>query len=164
MLQFDVDTQPFQSTQMEINRPSANGAAAGQGHAGLAGPGHGRRLDAEHGPGVRRVGEHGQRRRHPRTQAQPHRGPGPEAEATDEQPDLPVELGRGLAQAPSPYLTEPVAGSDESGKGDYFGPLVVSAVVVDPTQEAALATAGVRDSKQLSDTATHRAAACCSAG
>lgn len=66
---------------------------------------------------------------------------------------------RGLAPAPSPSLDEPVAGSDESGKGDYFGPLVVSAVVVDPSQEAALADAGVRDSKQLSDAATHRAAA-----
>jgi ribonuclease HIII len=66
---------------------------------------------------------------------------------------------RGLAPAPAPFLTEPVAGSDESGKGDYFGPLVVGAVVVEPGQEAALADAGVRDSKQLSDTATHRAAA-----
>ncbi|MHC4971029.1 MAG: ribonuclease HIII [Planctomycetota bacterium] len=66
---------------------------------------------------------------------------------------------RGLATTPPPSLDEPVAGSDESGKGDYFGPLVVSAVVVDPSQEAALAEAGVRDSKQMSDTATHRAAA-----
>jgi ribonuclease HIII len=66
---------------------------------------------------------------------------------------------RGLAKAPAPFLTEPVAGSDESGKGDYFGPLVVSAVVVDPSQEAALAEAGVRDSKRIGDLATHRAAA-----
>jgi ribonuclease HIII len=66
---------------------------------------------------------------------------------------------RGLATAPAPFLTEPVAGSDESGKGDYFGPLVVAAVVVDPSQEATLAEAGVRDSKQMGDTATHRAAA-----
>lgn len=66
---------------------------------------------------------------------------------------------RGLAPAPSPSLAESVAGSDESGKGDYFGPLVVGAVVVDPSHVAALADAGVRDSKQLSDAATHRAAA-----
>jgi ribonuclease HIII len=66
---------------------------------------------------------------------------------------------RGLAAALPPALVEPVAGSDESGKGDYFGPLVVAAVVVDPSQETALAEAGVRDSKQMSDTAAHRAAA-----
>jgi ribonuclease HIII len=66
----------------------------------------------------------------------------------------------GLVEAlPQGSLTEPVAGSDESGKGDYFGPLVVAAVVVDPSQEATLMGAGVRDSKQISDTATHRAAA-----
>ncbi|MHC4548009.1 MAG: ribonuclease HIII [Planctomycetota bacterium] len=62
----------------------------------------------------------------------------------------------GLAE---PTLAEPVAGSDESGKGDYFGPLVVAAVVVTPEREAALRLAGVRDSKQLSDGVIHRAAA-----
>jgi ribonuclease HIII len=65
---------------------------------------------------------------------------------------------RGLATA-VPTLTEPVAGSDESGKGDYFGPLVVAAVVVDPSQVAALTEANVRDSKQMSDSAAHRGAA-----
>ena len=43
------------------------------------------------------------------------------------------------------------AGSDESGKGDFFGPLVVAAVVVDDTTAAKLQAAGVRDCKQLSD-------------
>lgn len=42
-------------------------------------------------------------------------------------------------------------GLDESGKGDYFGPLVVAAVAADPEQEAVLRTWGVRDSKRLSD-------------
>ncbi|HVB61390.1 MAG TPA: ribonuclease HIII [Ktedonobacteraceae bacterium] len=42
-------------------------------------------------------------------------------------------------------------GIDESGKGDYFGPLVVGAVYVDKDTEAKLTNLGVRDSKQLYD-------------
>jgi ribonuclease HIII len=44
-------------------------------------------------------------------------------------------------------------GSDESGKGDYFGPLVVAAVYVDKQTEPQLQALNVRDSKQLSDSA-----------
>ncbi len=40
---------------------------------------------------------------------------------------------------------------DESGKGDYFGPLVIGAVFVDEQTEDRLITLGVRDSKLLSD-------------
>lgn len=45
----------------------------------------------------------------------------------------------------------PYIGTDESGKGDYFGPLVIAGVYV--TQEAGnyLKTLGIRDSKELSD-------------
>lgn len=43
------------------------------------------------------------------------------------------------------------AGSDESGKGDFFGPLVVAAVIVDDTTAVKLQAAGVRDCKSLSD-------------
>ncbi len=43
-------------------------------------------------------------------------------------------------------------GTDESGKGDYFGPLVVAAVLVRGGEdEGFLAKLGVRDSKKLSD-------------
>ncbi|MBI3995977.1 MAG: ribonuclease HIII [Nitrospirae bacterium] len=42
-------------------------------------------------------------------------------------------------------------GLDESGKGDYFGPLVVAGVQVDPELSAQLAALGVKDSKRLSD-------------
>jgi ribonuclease HIII len=45
----------------------------------------------------------------------------------------------------------PWAGVDESGKGDYFGPLVSAAVVVDPGAVDALVAAGVQDSKKLTD-------------
>ncbi|HLZ72859.1 MAG TPA: ribonuclease HIII [Dehalococcoidia bacterium] len=55
---------------------------------------------------------------------------------------------------PGPWI-----GSDESGKGDYFGPLAAAAVFVAPEQEATLRTAGVRDSKLLDDAAAHRVAA-----
>lgn len=42
-------------------------------------------------------------------------------------------------------------GLDESGKGDYFGPLVIGAVYVDGETEAQLVNLGVRDSKMLPD-------------
>ncbi|QYK56522.1 MAG: ribonuclease HIII [Fimbriimonadaceae bacterium] len=44
-------------------------------------------------------------------------------------------------------------GVDESGKGDYFGPLVVAAVYVGPEHYAELE--GVRDSKTLTDAKCH---------
>jgi len=40
---------------------------------------------------------------------------------------------------------------DESGKGDYFGPLVAAAVYLEPAQAEALTALGVRDSKRLTD-------------
>ncbi len=60
--------------------------------------------------------------------------------------------------APVPVLAEPTVGSDESGKGDYFGPLTVCAVAVRPEQIAELVAAGVRDSKAMGDGAVKRAA------
>ncbi len=59
---------------------------------------------------------------------------------------------------PVAKLSGTVVGSDESGKGDYFGPLAVAAVVVKPGQEEALRLAGVRDSKEMSDGSVLRAA------
>jgi ribonuclease HIII len=48
-------------------------------------------------------------------------------------------------------VTEPIIGTDESGKGDYFGPLVVAAMLVRPEDVPVLATLGVRDSKTVAD-------------
>ncbi len=48
-------------------------------------------------------------------------------------------------------IAEAQIGVDESGKGDFFGPLCVAAVCVYPEQSAALQRLGVRDSKALSD-------------
>jgi ribonuclease HIII len=42
-------------------------------------------------------------------------------------------------------------GTDESGKGDYFGPLVVAGVFVPDAQQEVLQELGVKDSKRFSD-------------
>lgn len=47
-------------------------------------------------------------------------------------------------------------GVDESGKGDFFGPLVIAACYVGPEHLAELD--GVKDSKKLSDAMAHRLA------
>lgn len=55
------------------------------------------------------------------------------------------------------YLTElPVdvttwIGVDEAGKGDYFGPLVTAAVLVDNSNKSQLSLIGIKDSKNLTD-------------
>lgn len=46
---------------------------------------------------------------------------------------------------------KPIIGTDESGKGDYFGPLVAAGVYVDVRTKAILDRNGVRDSKKISD-------------
>lgn len=48
-------------------------------------------------------------------------------------------------------LTLPIIGSDESGKGDYFGPLVSASIYVDETMANQLTVMNVRDSKAVSD-------------
>jgi ribonuclease HIII len=48
-------------------------------------------------------------------------------------------------------LGEMWVGTDEAGKGDYFGPLVSAAVLVDKSLAKTLEELGVRDSKSLSD-------------
>jgi ribonuclease HIII len=45
----------------------------------------------------------------------------------------------------------PSIGTDESGKGDFFGPLVCAGVYVDAGSAEVLQNIGVRDSKRLSD-------------
>ena len=45
----------------------------------------------------------------------------------------------------------PIIGTDESGKGDYFGPLVSAGVYLDERSATTLIAIGVKDSKNLSD-------------
>ncbi len=52
-----------------------------------------------------------------------------------------------------PNLTAPHGGSDESGKGDYFGPLVVCCAYVDKALYEEMQKLGVKDCKQMTDKA-----------
>jgi ribonuclease HIII len=52
---------------------------------------------------------------------------------------------------PEALLGLPRIGTDEAGKGDYFGDLVVAGVYLDPALEAIAADLGVTDSKKLTD-------------
>lgn len=45
----------------------------------------------------------------------------------------------------------PHIGTDESGKGDFFGPLVVAGVLVDEKNAEYFLSLGIKDSKKLSD-------------
>ncbi len=45
----------------------------------------------------------------------------------------------------------PMAGSDEVGTGDYFGPIVVAACIVEQKDAAKLKQLGIHDSKQITD-------------
>lgn len=57
-----------------------------------------------------------------------------------------LDLKQNAIDEPDEYI-----GSDECGKGDIFGPLVVSAVYVNKETSATLKKIGVRDSKEISD-------------
>ena len=58
---------------------------------------------------------------------------------------------RDLEQTAPRAVAFPHIGTDESGKGDYFGPMVVAGVWIDESLKDKLDNLGVRDSKQLSD-------------
>ena len=58
-----------------------------------------------------------------------------------------------LARIENPQMFEPHAGIDESGKGDYFGPLVIACAYTDNTIAQNLLDAGVTDSKKISSDA-----------
>ena len=63
-------------------------------------------------------------------------------------------LGDAAPEEEEPWarIDVPTIGSDETGKGDYFGPLVVCACLVTPADVAKLRQLGVRDSKDVGDT------------
>lgn len=63
-----------------------------------------------------------------------------------------LEGRKAQSSAPATFVADGLwAGSDESGKGDFFGSLVVAAVVVDNTTADKLRVAGVKDCKLLTD-------------
>ncbi len=63
-----------------------------------------------------------------------------------------------VSTLPNGFSEWSVVGSDEVGKGDFFGPLVVAASFVDRKQIALLHELGVRDSKHLNDIEIRRIA------
>ena len=69
------------------------------------------------------------------------------------------EARLGYEEVHSPELFEPHFGIDESGKGDFFGPLVIAGVYVDADLARMLRDAGVKDSKAISSDKRIRALA-----
>jgi ribonuclease HIII len=72
--------------------------------------------------------------------------PGPAATGELFAPETVADLETAKTAAPTGRI-----GTDESGKGDYFGPLVVAAVWANSMIEDKLLGWGVRDSKKLTD-------------
>jgi len=66
------------------------------------------------------------------------------------EPEILKEIRLGYEDVLSPAGDERI-GVDESGKGDYFGPLVIAGVYVNPETEKKLRDGGIRDSKKLTD-------------
>ena len=64
---------------------------------------------------------------------------------------VPVSLG--YEKVLSPELFSAHAGSDESGKGDFFGPLVVCCAYTDERLSDEMIKLGVKDCKQMTDKA-----------
>jgi ribonuclease HIII len=75
------------------------------------------------------------------------------------EPNVLGEARLGYEEVHSPEMFEPHFGVDESGKGDFFGPLVISGVYVDRGIARKLLDAGVQDSKRITSDAKIRALA-----
>src|SRR6266436_4147499 len=72
------------------------------------------------------------------------------------EPKILGEARLGYEEVHSPEMFEPHFGVDESGKGDFFGPLVIAGVYVDHGIARKLLDAGVQDSKRIgSDARIH---------
>ena len=65
------------------------------------------------------------------------------------EPEILGEAKLGYEEVRSPELFEPHFGIDESGKGDFFGPLVIAGVYVDASLAKTFREAGVQDSKAI---------------
>jgi ribonuclease HIII len=75
------------------------------------------------------------------------------------EPKILGEAKLGYEEVHSPEMFQPHFGVDESGKGDFFGPLVISGAYVDQGIARKLLDAGVVDSKRISSDARIRALA-----
>src|SRR5713226_531716 len=72
------------------------------------------------------------------------------------EPKILGEAKLGYEEVHSPEIFEPHFGVDESGKGDFFGPLVIAGVYVDRGIARELMDAGVVDSKRITSDAKIR--------
>jgi ribonuclease HIII len=77
----------------------------------------------------------------------------------DLEPKILGEAKLGYEEVHNPEMFQPHFGVDESGKGDFFGPLVISGVYVDAGIARKLLDAGVQDSKRISSDAKVRSLA-----
>ena len=75
------------------------------------------------------------------------------------EPKILGEAKLGYEEVHSPEMFEPHFGVDESGKGDFFGPLVISGVYTDRGIARKLLDTGVVDSKRIGSDARIRALA-----
>src|SRR5438270_4239846 len=72
------------------------------------------------------------------------------------EPKILGEAKLGYEEVHSPEMFQPHFGIDESGKGDFFGPLVIAGVYVDPRIARKLLDGGVQDSKRIGSDARIR--------
>ena len=75
------------------------------------------------------------------------------------EPKILGEAKLGYEEVHAPEMFEPHFGVDESGKGDFFGPLVIAGVYVDRIIARKLIEAGVQDSKRIGSDARIRSLA-----
>src|SRR5436190_11802908 len=73
------------------------------------------------------------------------------------EPKILHEAKLGYEEVHTPEMFEPHFGIDESGKGDFFGPLVVAGVYVDAAIARTFLEAGITDSKRIGSDARIRA-------
>jgi ribonuclease HIII len=67
------------------------------------------------------------------------------------EPEVLGEARLGYDDVLHPEWFEPHAGLDESGKGDFFGPVITACVIADKPAVEAWLQAGVKDSKRIGD-------------
>src|SRR3954464_1724222 len=72
------------------------------------------------------------------------------------EPKILGEAKLGYEEVHSPEMFEPHFGIDESGKGDFFGPLVIAGVYVDRDIARKFLDAGIQDSKRIGSDARIR--------
>lgn len=72
------------------------------------------------------------------------------------EPEVLGEAKLGYEEVHNPEMFQPHFGVDESGKGDFFGPLVIAGAYTDETNTRALMEAGIADSKRITSDARIR--------